>query len=157
MTVEATSNSNIPPGRVPGIANALLKVVLRSPLHRMVSSQLMLITFTGRKSGKQYTTPVGYMQDGEHITLFTDHQWWRNLRDNAPVSVVVKGKTYQGSSNAILDKTITEQEMQRYLGRLPNAARAFQVQKNSSGELDRSAMHEAAQRFTMMRIDLHQS
>ncbi|GCE22480.1 nitroreductase/quinone reductase family protein [Dictyobacter kobayashii] len=155
MTVEATNNPGIPPGRVPGIANKLLKVVLRSPLHRMISSQLMLITFRGRKSGKQFTTPVGYMQDGQQITLFTDHQWWRNLRDNAQVSVVVKGKTYQGSSNVILDKTITEQELQRYLGRLPNAARAFQVQKNAAGELDPIAIHEAAQRFTMMRIDLH--
>ena len=49
------------------IYNALMKSVLRSPLHGMVSKNFMLITFTGRRSGKVYTTPVNYVRDGDSI------------------------------------------------------------------------------------------
>lgn len=49
----------------------------------------MLITFTGRKSGRQFTTPVRYVRDGETVRCFTsaENQWWRNLRGGADVTL----------------------------------------------------------------------
>jgi len=44
--------------RVPRFVNQAMQTILRSPLHGMVSSTVLLITFTGRKSGNTYTTPV---------------------------------------------------------------------------------------------------
>ena len=41
---------------VPPMVTNIMKFVLRSPLHGMVSKTVLLITFTGRKSGKTYTT-----------------------------------------------------------------------------------------------------
>ena len=43
---------------VPPLVTRAMKLVLRSPVHKMVSKTVLLITFTGRKSGKTYTTPV---------------------------------------------------------------------------------------------------
>ena len=40
--------------------NDFMAWVLRSPFHGMLSNGMMLITVTGRKTGKAYTTPVGY-------------------------------------------------------------------------------------------------
>ena len=37
---------------VPPFVNRAMKFVLRSPVHGMVSKTVLLITFTGRKSGK---------------------------------------------------------------------------------------------------------
>ena len=34
--------------------------LLRSPFHGMLSNGMMLITVSGRKTGKKYTTPVDY-------------------------------------------------------------------------------------------------
>jgi hypothetical protein len=39
--------------------NKSMKIILCSPLHRVLSQTLLLITFTGRKSGKTYATPLG--------------------------------------------------------------------------------------------------
>ena len=39
--------------------NDFMAWVLRSPFHGMLSKGMMLITITGRKTGKTYTTPVG--------------------------------------------------------------------------------------------------
>ena len=38
--------------------NPFVGALLRSPLHGFMSNSTMLLTYTGRKSGKTYTTPV---------------------------------------------------------------------------------------------------
>ena len=54
----------------------------------------MLITFTGRNSGRQFTTPVRYFRDGETVRSFTsaESQWWRNLRGGADVVLRIEGR-----------------------------------------------------------------
>ena len=51
------------------IINPVMRFILRSPLHVIFSSGIMLITFTGRKSGRKFTTPVRYLQDGDTVTV----------------------------------------------------------------------------------------
>ena len=44
-----------PPRPVRILANAIATTILRSPWHRMRSHRLLLLTFTGRKSGEEFT------------------------------------------------------------------------------------------------------
>ena len=39
-----------------------VKLILCSPLHGILSRNTMLFTFTGRRSGKEYTTPVNFFR-----------------------------------------------------------------------------------------------
>ena len=80
-----------------------MRFILRSPLHWLMSSKIMLVTFTGRKSGKTYTTPVSYMQTDGAVTLFTHATWWRNLVGGAPVTLRIRGKQVQGKTDVIED------------------------------------------------------
>jgi len=83
--------------------NPLMTFILRSSLHGLISNNTMLITFTGRQSGKQYTTPISYAQEGNVITLITDrkHGWWKNLRGAVPVKVRVKGRDLEGTAQIV--------------------------------------------------------
>lgn len=76
------------------IGNAVLKPLLRSPLHFVASHGLMLITVTGRKTGRLYTTPVAYGRQGDSIYFFSgkDRKWIRNLAGGAPVTLRLRGK-----------------------------------------------------------------
>jgi len=85
------------------IINPLMKAILRSPFHGLISENLMLITFTGRKTGKQYTTPLGYLCDGDIVNTFTESRWWKNLQDGATVSLLLKGRIHQGQAETITD------------------------------------------------------
>lgn len=49
--------------------NLFTRWLLRSPLQSMISKNFMLITYTGRKSGKVYDTPVNYARDGNLLTV----------------------------------------------------------------------------------------
>jgi len=80
--------------------NRAVALFLRSPLHRVVSGQLALVTVTGRRSGRDYTFPVGYRRDGELITIpvgWPERKlWWRNLRGGAPVRLRLSSEDHSG-------------------------------------------------------------
>jgi hypothetical protein len=42
------------------VINPLVRVLLRSPAHRVMSRGVLLLTYTGRRSGRRYTLPVQY-------------------------------------------------------------------------------------------------
>src|SRR5450755_2404646 len=54
-----------PPRLARVLINSLVTTILRSPWHGLRSHRLLLLTFTGRKSGKEFTTPMRYVQEGE--------------------------------------------------------------------------------------------
>ena len=85
------------------VFNSLVKLILRSPVHGVLSKGVLLITYTGRKSGKQYSTPASYVRDGDVILVFSnpERQWWKNLRGGAPVIVLIRGREYTGTAEPV--------------------------------------------------------
>ena len=59
--------------------NPFMRLVLGSRAHRMMSGQLMLLSFTGRRTGRSYTTPVSYVRDGTNLLVPGGGGWWKNL------------------------------------------------------------------------------
>ena len=55
--------------------NRLMRAWLRSRWHRSVSSSMIVLTYRGKRSGKVYSFPVGYAEDGEGLLTFTSFPW----------------------------------------------------------------------------------
>ena len=83
--------------------NPIMKRIVRGGGGKM-GDAIMLITFKGRKSGKTFTTPLGYTSEGDTVTCFTDSSWWKNLEGSAPVKVTIKGKEMEGIATPVSDK-----------------------------------------------------
>jgi hypothetical protein len=97
------------------VINPTMKLILRSPLHGLLSKGLSLLTFTGRKSGRQFTTPVAYNQDKDGtVYVFTRSAWWENLRDGKPVTIRIKGQQYQATPAIIQDKAAVWELVSRF-------------------------------------------
>lgn len=78
------------------VINPVVSALLRSPLHSLVSDDLLLLRFTGRRSGRAYTTPVGYwIRDGEAV-ITTQSPWWHNFEGGQPVSLLLRGEWREG-------------------------------------------------------------
>lgn len=109
--------------------NDFMSWVLRSPMHGMLSNGMMLITITGRKTGKTYTTPVGYYIEGEYLWVITSRErmWWRNLQGGASVNLLLKRKLVQGIAEVELDEKAVEARMYEYLRHVPQAAKPMKV------------------------------
>lgn len=87
--------------------NRIMKPLLRSPLHFLVSSWCMLITVRGRKTGNYYTTPVYYRGDGKVVRFFSGRglKWVKNLEGGAPVTVRLRGKDVSAWAKTCDDST----------------------------------------------------
>lgn len=51
--------------------NPVVIWLLRSPFHGLIDKNTVLITFTGRKSGKSYTFPISYVRDGDTLMMIS--------------------------------------------------------------------------------------
>lgn len=108
--------------------NDFVAFFLRTPL-RVFLGNTMLITVTGRKTGRKYSTPVGFYREGDDLWVLTsrDRTWWRNVRCSAPVSLLLKGRTIQASAKAELDEEAVERRMLAYLRHMPVAAKSLGI------------------------------
>ncbi len=85
--------------------NHLVKAILRSPAHGLLSNRLLVMTVTGRRTGKKRSFPVAYREDGAdrlhiHIDWPEKKLWWRNLKAAAPVAVRLRGRQLSGVGEA---------------------------------------------------------
>jgi deazaflavin-dependent oxidoreductase (nitroreductase family) len=103
--------------------------VLKSPLHRLLSGGLLLITYRGRRTGRERTIPVMYAEEGDRLIVLvgdaTAKQWWRNLRGGAPVELRLRGRLRCGRATVVAGGPAeTGAMLSTYLTRFPRASRA---------------------------------
>ena len=89
--------------------NPLISGILRSPFHWLLSPGLMLVTVTGRRTGRRYTIPVGYQRDGETLAVMVSEarrkSWWRNYLEPAPLELRLRGRKLQGRAEVVAPGT----------------------------------------------------
>ncbi|GAA3446437.1 nitroreductase/quinone reductase family protein [Planomonospora venezuelensis] len=87
------------------VVNPVVRWLLRSTLHDLLSGSVLLLTVRGRRSGRQITVPAGYVErDGELLLIsHRTRRWWRNLHDGAPVRVLLRGREWNGTARASLE------------------------------------------------------
>lgn len=91
------------------VANPLLSVVLRSPLHGLASSSLLLLSYEGRRSGERFRTPVAYERDGDEIVVTTFREagtWWRNFQDGHTATLWLRGDDVAAHGRAFTDEDV---------------------------------------------------
>jgi len=106
-----------------------MKFILRSPLHVIMSASTMLITVTGRKTGRPITTPINYASDLDGVWVISkrDRTWWRNLRDGAQVTLQLRGQKVIGFAELILDPERVVVQLPPYIQQLPYSARSLGI------------------------------
>ncbi|MDQ2941645.1 MAG: nitroreductase/quinone reductase family protein [Chloroflexota bacterium] len=83
--------------------NPIMKRLLRSKLHWPWSRWFAVVEWTGRRSGRRYSTPVAYLLRGEEVWVTTGDAWWRNLRSNPLMHVWLAGKQVVGDAAPVTD------------------------------------------------------
>ena len=109
--------------------NDFMSWVLRSPLHGMLSDGILLLTIMGRKTGKEFTFPVGYYRENGYLWVITsrDRTWWKNLRGGAEVSLLLKRKPVKALADTDLDEKAVEARMYEYVKHVPQAAKSLGI------------------------------
>jgi len=122
----------------------------------MLSKGTMLVTVTGRRSGRSISTPTNYLQDKNTLWVVSwrERTWWRNLRGGAPVKVLLAGKIIDGRGLVLEEQGEVASSLWDYLAMAPHMSRYFKVGLDKEGAPVRADCEKAAQAMVMVRIDL---
>ena len=125
--------------------NVPMRAVLGLPFPTPLSANLMLISYTGRKSGKAYRQPVSYARDGETLLTPGGGRWTLNLAGGRPVRIRLRGRDLPASGELVTDAA----EVERLLGVItrenPRAARFIPIPRRPDGRLEPDALDAALQ------------
>ncbi len=156
MTQQTKSNERPWDWTPPKGVNRMMSTVLRLPLvHSVMSKSLMLISFTGKKSGKQYTTPVGYYRDGKRILIVTKRfrAWWQNFVAPAPVTLRLQGRDVAGTALSIADEATIIPLMTQIAEGAPQQAEIFHIEM-VDGKPAADSVRQIAPKIVIIEVTL---
>ena len=142
-----------PPHTMPAFVGALVGALLRSPLHRLMSGSVMLISVTGRKTGRAYTIPLSYTREGDMVTACTSvtNVWPKNLAGGAPARLLLRGAWRPAVAEPVVPG---EEDLGWYLRRVPRDAKYHRVRLDRLGRPDPGDLELAAREQLMIRARL---
>jgi hypothetical protein len=138
-------------------SNTFMSFVLHSPLHGIFSRGMMVLTYKGRKTGRQISVPIGYyvQPDGSLLTTsLRSRTWWRNLRDGAPVALYIKGQLHKAYGEAFEAPLEVMKGLDDLFRQQPRLARYFGIQLGVDGLADTASLHRVAKERVIVRFQL---
>jgi hypothetical protein len=130
--------------------------ILKSPLHHLVSRNMVLLSYTGRRSGKTYETPVNYVRLGNCLLITSQRQrtWWRNFMDGVPLRVWMDGKAINAHASVLIDPADVALNLGLYLAATPKLAKYYQVRLEPHGQLNTSDIDNAAKSRLIVLVEI---
>jgi len=129
--------------RIMRAVNVPMRAALSLPFATPLNANLMLIFYTGRKSGKAYRQPVSYVRDGDVLLTPGGGRWTLNVADGRPIRIRLRGRYETARPELVTDPA----EVERLLGviseKSPQATRFIPIPRRPDGRLDPEALGAA--------------
>jgi hypothetical protein len=121
-----------PPAAAMRLVNPVMKAILASPLHRIASRHLVVLHYSGRRTGKRYALPVGYRYIDGTLTLCTNAGWRVNFRGRRDLELTLAGERRAGHGILVEDPDIVAETYRRLIDSLgrQQAQRALGIRIN---------------------------
>lgn len=135
------------------IVNPVIASMLRNSFHSVLSKSIMLITYTGRKSGKVFTTPVRYVKYGETVLCFTSPKirWWHNFKESAESTLLIEGREEKYQTVVIAsDSPMAKAYLQHYFSLFPKDVIVYGIKLNKDKSLSDAALKKAAKNMIIV-------
>ena len=122
-------------------------------LGRLMGGMFAVITVTGAKTGRSYTTPVQYMRlDGDYVILSQRHRvWWRNIRTQPAVELSIGGSTIRGRAR-IAEGDDARQVLSSCLADNPRVAKFYGIETDDQGPIAADDIERLTERVVAIVI-----
>jgi len=142
------------------VLNAVMRVLLCSPLHRLRSRRVLLLEFAGRRSGRHYRMPVSYWERAPEqvvcLTSATWSRWWVNL-DEADVVLRLRGHARSGRAALVRDPDLRLALVSGFLQHNAHDAHHYDVECDGGGRPLESAVRALAEAPATKVMDIRVS
>ncbi len=140
--------------RIMSMLNVPMRVLLGLPFPSPLSSRLMLVSFTGRKTGKAYRQPMSYVPQGDTLLTPGGGKWKWNLQDGQPVRIRLRGRDVLARPELVKDPDEIERLLAVMTAANPTVNAFVGIPQGSDGRLDRGRL-EAAVRYGFRIVRWH--
>lgn len=139
------------------LANRVMALLLCSPLHFLASDSIMLVRFTGRRTGVRRATPVRYLREGEsRLVCLTSRRtaWWHNFREAASVELQLAGRRVSATAEAFPEADVEiDAVLRRMLAAHPSDA-AYHGIVGKRGASDEAQLRRAVANDVLVAFTL---
>jgi hypothetical protein len=104
------------------IANVPMRWILSLPVETPIGRRLMLLFYTGRKTGRHYRQPVSYVEEGGVLLTPGGGRWKLNLRDGEAIRVRLRGRDVLASPDLVRDPDEVESLLRKMMAANPRLA-----------------------------------
>ena len=122
-----------------------MRAVLGLPFATPLSGRLMLVSLTGRKTGKHYRQPVSYVRQDDTLLTPGGGKWKLNLREEESVGIRMGGRDLLARPELIKDLDKIERLLGVMAAANPSVNAFVGIPKGPDGRLDRSRLGNAVQ------------
>ncbi len=141
--------------RIMRAVNVPMRAALSLPFPTPLSRNLMLLSYTGRKTGKAYRQPVSYVRDGEVLLTPGGCRWTLSLVGERPVRLRLRGRDVPSRPELVTDPASLERLLGVIADKNPRAAKFIPIPRQPSGRLDPDALEAALRHgFSIVRWHL---
>jgi len=128
--------------RLMNAVNVPMRVILGLPFATPLSSQLMLVYLTGRKTGKSYVQPVSFVQEGQMLLTPGGGRWKLNLREGECVRARLLGRDVRLRPQLVKDAPEVDRLL-RLMARKNPRITSFAPVAGPKGQIDRKRVDNA--------------
>jgi hypothetical protein len=137
------------------VVNVPMRAVLSLPFPTPLSRNLMLVRFTGRKTGRVYRQPLSYARDGEALLTPGGGRWTLNMEGGRPVRIRLRGRDVSARPELVREPGEVERLLDVIVRENPPAARYIPLPRLADGRLEPNALAAAIEHgFAIVRWNL---
>jgi hypothetical protein len=118
------------------LVNVPMRAVLSLPFPTPLSRNLMLVSYTGRKSGRRYRQPLSYARDGEALLTPGGGRWTLNMEGGRPVRIRLRGREVPARPELVREPAEVERLLDVIVAKNPPAARYIPLPRAADGRLE---------------------
>lgn len=135
----------------------LVAAILGSPLHGLLSGDVLLVGYTGRRSGRRYELPLSYVEQGGVLYLCTRPEgsdWWRNLKGGTTVDLLLRGRRCRARAT-VLDPASDEAlgGLRAFVARNPGTGRLLYSVEQDAGRPRETDLLREVGRSVVVRLE----
>lgn len=140
------------------LINPVVRGLLRSPFHRVGSRNLAILCYQGRRSGRNFATPLSYVREDGLVRFLSSHEtrWWTNFRDGpTPVEVEIGKQKFPGQAKLFEESSAALIEgVRHFLSQLPRDAMVYGIKLDAERKPIESDLVRAAPRLILVEVEL---
>ena len=140
------------------LLNPIMRGLLRSPIHGVVSSNIAILHFKGRQTGRWMNTPLSYMRDGNTVRLLSSGNtlWWKNFRDGpVGVELEIQGSHFRGAAALYEgDSAQARDGIRKFIAAVPRDAKIYALELASDKQLMEASLAAKISGLILVEIEL---